>query len=175
MRRKAIIAGGALALLIATFVAGRYSRPARVVERVKVETKIQTVTQWKDRIVAKRVRGPVREVERIVEKPGAERVITRWIERGPVTTDTTSDAAGQTSATSTSATSATKTTETGRPGWSVEIRGLWDPRAPAAIPDRLTLGIDRRVIGTVWLGAAVSGEPRSFPDLRVGLSARLEF
>lgn len=150
MRRRLLIAGGSLVALAAAFLAGRYATPAKVVERVKVETKTVTVTEWKDRLVEKRVQGPVREVEHIVEKPGAERVITRWTERGPVTTDTTTDSSGS-SATKTDAKTDASRIVTAQPSWRIEGQAGWSRLSPA--PDLYGLGVSRRIAGTVWLGA----------------------
>lgn len=145
MRRRLVIAGAAALALVAAFLAGKYSSPRKVEERIKIETRVE----WRDREVTKRVEGPVREVERIVERPGAERVVTRWIERGPVTTDTASDASSSTSAQS----SASKVTTPARPDWRASVAAGWDPRALALKPEVYEGRVERRVLGTVWLGA----------------------
>ena len=159
MRRKLIVAGAAALALIAAFLGGRYSRTAKVVETVKVETRVE----WRDREVTKRVEGPVREVERIVERPGAERVVTRWIERGPVTTDTAADASSSTSAQS----SASKVTTPTRPDWRASVAAGWDPRALALKPEVYEGRLERRVLGTVWLG--VWGRTDRTAGLAIGM------
>jgi hypothetical protein len=170
MRRWLYVGGAALAACALSFLAGRFSAPARVETRVEWRKKIVTQTEWKDRVVTQR--GPVRVVERIVEKPGAEREVTRWIERGPVTT--TKDLTGNASAT-TEINSATRTvSETGRPGWSGGLSAAWDPGRPSSMPDRIGLELDRRIVGTVWLGARASAEP-DLGALRLGLALRVEF
>jgi hypothetical protein len=174
VKRRLYIAAGAAAALVVAFVAGRYSRPARVVETVKVETREVVKVEWRDREVVKRVEGPVREVERIVEKPGAERVITRWIERGPVTTDTQSDLTGTASATTDTASATSRVSEGGRPGWSVGAAATWDPRALSSRPERVAVEVDRRMFGTVWLGLRASAEPDG-AEPAVGLGLRMEF
>lgn len=171
-RRRLYVAGGALLALVLAFLGGRYSRPARVEERVKVETKIQTRVEWRDRVVEKRVEGPTREVERIVEKPGAERIVTRWIERGPVTVDTDATAAGASAVTGTASSSSAKVTDNGRPGWAVGLAAAWPSLSTR--PERVGLEIDRRILGTVWLGVRVSAEPDGAAP-QAGVALRVEW
>jgi hypothetical protein len=156
MKRKVYAAIGGLAALVIAFIGGRYSAPVTTVETVKVETKVVTVTEWKDRVVEKRVEGPVREVERIVEKPGAERVVTRWIERGPVSVDTTADVSGSSSAQAHAASQASKVTTAGRPGWRAAVTAAWSSGRLSLEPERYTVEVGRRLFGTLWLGVQAS-------------------
>jgi hypothetical protein len=149
VKRRALYVAGSLLALTAAFLAGKYASPAKVVERIRVETKTVTVTEWKDRVVEKRVQGPVRVVEHITEKPGAERTITRWIDRGPVTTDTTRDGSGS-SATKTDAKTDSSRTVTAQPSWRIEGQAGWSRLSPS--PDLYGINISRRVVGTVWVG-----------------------
>jgi hypothetical protein len=150
VKRRALIAAGSLLALVAAFTAGRFAAPAKVVERVKVETKTVTVTEWKDRVVEKRTQGPVRVVERVVEKPGEGRVVTRWIDRGPVTTDTTRDGSGSASTKTDAKTDASRVV-TAQPSWHIEGQAGWSRLSPS--PDLYGFGVSRRIAGTVWLGA----------------------
>jgi hypothetical protein len=169
MKRKVHVALGGVAALVVAFVGGRYSAPVKAVETVKVETKVVTVTEWKDRVVEKRVEGPVREMERIVEKPGAERVVTRWIERGPVSVDTTTDASGSSSAQAHTTSQASKVTTTGHPGWRAAVTAAWNPGRLSLEPERYTAEVDRRLFGTLWLGV------RASTDKTVGAAISFEW
>jgi hypothetical protein len=169
MKRKVYVALGGVVALVVAFVGGRYSAPVKTVETVKIETKVVTVTEWKDRVVEKRVEGPVREVERIVEKPGAERVVTRWIERGPVSVDTTTDASGSASTQAHTSSQASRVTTAGRPGWRAAMAAAWSPGRPSLEPERYTVEVDRRLFGTLWLGV------RASTDKTAGVALALEW
>lgn len=172
-RRRAVIAGAALLALVATYLGGYYSYRPRVVERVKVEEKIVTRTEWRDRVVEKRTAGPVRVVTRTVEKPGAERVVEKWIERGPVTSETLATWDGAAAASTETTTAASKVTEPARPGWSGGASVLLNPRVLRDDP-RVALELDRRIWGTLWLGARAQAAP-DLSDARVGFAARVEW
>jgi hypothetical protein len=172
MRRNLYIAAGALLALVAAFVGGRYSRPARTVETVRVETKIVTQTEWKDRVVEKRVAGPARVRTVTREVPGGERIVERIVERGPVTTERNTDITGTASATTDQASATRRVTEAGRPGWAAGISATTDPRALSS--RRLGLELDRRLLGTVWLGLRASAEPDG-AEPQVGVAVRLEW
>lgn len=172
-RHRLIIAGAAALALVAAFLAGRYSYRPRVVERVKVEEKEVIRVEWRDRMVEKRVAGPVRVVTRTVEKPGAEREVVRWVERGPVTTEIQATWDGAAAGASETTTTASKVTEAERPGWAVGASALVVPRDLGAAP-RLGLELDRRLWGTLWLGARASAAP-DLGGLRLGLAARMEW
>jgi hypothetical protein len=175
MKLRLALGAGVVLALVAAFVAGRYSRPAKVVETVKVETKTVTVTEWRDRVVEKRVQGPVRVRTITIEKPGGERVVERVVDRGPVTTDTTTDRDGSAASASASASSTSRTTEGRRPDWSAGVSAWWTPEASSLTPDRLGLELDRRILGTVWLGARASMHSVDDPDVRLGAAIRMEF
>jgi len=168
-RFYAEVAVGALLALAAAFYAGRFSAPVKTVETVKVETKTVTVTEWKDRIVEKRVAGPVRVRTITIEKPGGERVVERVVERGPVTTDTTTDHAGQSSGTTASNAATVRLSETGRPGWRAAVSAAWSPGRLSLEPARYTAEVDRRLFGTIWLGL------RASTDKTAGVAVGLEW
>lgn len=169
MRRYLAIAAGALLALVAAFLGGRYSAPARVETRTEWKEKVVTVTEWKDRVVTQKGPERIRVVTR--EIPGGERIVEKVIERGPstTTTDTTGQAHSQTD--QSSATVSVK--EAGRPGWSVGVSGQWAGAPSSAVPDRLGLELDRRLFGTIWLGVRASSRGTSDPQL--GLALRMEF
>lgn len=73
-----------VALVILLFLACMRIKELEAAVAAKPEIKTQVETVLKTQIVA----GPERIVERIVEKPGAERVVTRIIQRGPMVTTT---------------------------------------------------------------------------------------
>ncbi len=170
MSRKALIAAGVgvAVALVAAFVIGYLNGPEHEVEKVRVETKTVTVTEYKDRIVEQKVQGPVRVRTRVVEKPGAERVIEKWIERGPVSTSTTHDAAGSTTAQAASTAESAKETTRARPNWHVTAAAGWDKLSLAA-PHVWEGRVERRVLGPFWLGVWGSTERTG------GLSLGLEF
>lgn len=174
MKRRIAIGLGCVLALALAFVGGRYSAPARVVERVKVETRTVTITEWRDRIVTKRVEGPTRTVERIVEKPGEVREVTRWIDAGPVTTDTDTNLSGHTSGTTESTSATVRMSETGRPGWGGGLAAQWDPGRLSASPAVLGLEVDRRLFGPLWVGVRASAGV-DLSDPRVGLALRGEW
>ncbi len=51
MKRRLVIAAAAIVALLVSFSAGRFSRPAKVVQTTKTET----VTQWRDRVEIQKV------------------------------------------------------------------------------------------------------------------------
>jgi hypothetical protein len=171
LKRRALIAAGALAALVVAFLAGRFSAPVRVEERTKVETQIQTVTEWRDRIVEREVvkwRERVVAVETVRPDGTIERTTTT--DRG-ADVDTSIDAEGSGSATA--AASERQETErvvsTERPGWGLGVAAAWEPGRLTGKPDRIGLELDRRLFGTVWLGL------RADTDRRVGLGVRVEW
>jgi hypothetical protein len=153
MKRRALIAAGVTLALVAAFVGGRYAAPVEVREIVKVETKTVTVTEWKDRIVEKRVEGPVRIRTVTREVPGGERVVTVVEERGPVTVDRSQDRAGESRETGSSTVVSERVTKVAKPGWRASVLAGWDADAPALRPELYGVEVSRRLVGTVWIGA----------------------
>lgn len=194
-RKKFAIVLGALALLLLTFAAGRYSRPARV------ETKEHTVYQ--DKIVEKIVNHDVVRTEVIHDQVVAKNVETKIVwEKAPdggiKTTETITDLTKTSTETNTNRThenvtqtdltqvvriDSTKNTITtfAAPSWSIalmpglDVRGLVSDGLGAlsgstlAKRGILAASVDRRIVGTlfagVWGNTAGAG----------GLTVRLEF
>jgi hypothetical protein len=152
MKRWVYIAAGSAFLLVAAFLGGRFSAPTKVREVVKVETKIETVTEWKDRVVEKRVAGPVRVRTITIEKAG-ERIVERVVERGPVTTERSGESAGQSLSAASSIGVSSRVVESARPGWRLSVAAGWDAEALSLRPGLYGVEVSRRVAGTVWLGA----------------------
>lgn len=111
---------------------------------VRVETKVVTVT--KEVQVEKRVEGPVRIVDRVIETPGPagpviERV--RIEERAPVVIE-------RAGAKEFVALETTKTVYS-KPDWSLSLKTGWSHLRPE--PDVYGLLLERRIIGSMRLGA----------------------
>lgn len=77
--RRALILAVAVVFLLA--LCRRQQEALRARPAVEVRTEVKTV----------RVAGPVHIVKQIVEKPGAERVVTITVDRAPVTTTSDRD------------------------------------------------------------------------------------
>jgi hypothetical protein len=153
VRTRLCVAAGVLLALVAAFLGGRFAAPVRVEEKVRVETKTVTVTEWKDRVIEKRVAGPVRVRTITIEKPGGERVVERIVERGPVTTETAAESAGQSSSAASSVGVSERVVESARPGWRLSVAAGWAPEALSLRPGLYGVEVSRRVAGTVWIGA----------------------
>jgi hypothetical protein len=148
---RSVLIGVAAAALVAAFVIGRSSKAAEVREVVKVQTR--TVYQIEKVETEKRVEGPVRIVERRVEVPGPAGptvTVIRTEDRGPVvvTHDVNVNAAGSEAETR----EASKVTTSSRPGWRASVAA--DPLRIALDPARFRFGVERRIVGPLWLGAA---------------------
>lgn len=189
MKRWTLIGGGALAALVLAFLGGRYSvRPSKTTEtaaaakqaETHTDAKIETDTDTKQtvhRTITRRtapalppslpVAGvcppcPAVQVEEISEDIGTN-----------IDQDQHADLHIDGKTAETSAT--TKTTEVGeRPGWAFGVSALWDPSHPSSKPERVTLELDRRLLGTLWLGARLSSET-DLTAWRVGAAARVEW
>lgn len=164
MKRRLAIAAGAVAALLAAFLGGRYSRPARVEERVKVETK--TVTEWKDRIVYVEAKKEQRHTTTTAtRKPDGTKTIVR-VEDVRTDSGASLNASSGGKTTEDAKTEASRV-ETSQPSWRVEGQAGWSRLSPA--PDIYGIGISRRVAGTVWVG----GWART--DKTAGIAVGLEF
>ena len=171
MKRKALIAVGAAITLVAAFLGGRYSRAARVETRTEYRDRVVTQVEYRDRIVTQK--GPVRIVTITRTAPSGETSTERTVERGPVTV--TQDSTGTATAT-TETTSATRTVQDGgRPGWAASVSAAWDPRALSLSPAGYGIELDRRLVGTVWLGARADADDFRGTGLRLGLALRMEW
>jgi hypothetical protein len=153
VRTRLYIAGGVLLAVVAAFLGGRFAAPVRVEEKVRVETRTVTVTEWKDRIIEKRIAGPVRVRTITIEKPGGERVVERIVERGPVTTETAADLSGSTAVAASSAAASSRVVESARPGWRASVAAGWAPERLTLRPEVYGVEVSRRIVGTVWIGA----------------------
>ncbi len=163
MKTKLLLIAGALGLLVATFFAGRYSKPAEVkTEYVKGETKVE----WKTRVVYKYIKKNQDKETTTTTKPDGTIIV---VEKEHTETETTSN-------NNTTGSSTTTKTETGatvltsaRPNWHVGAKvGL---KADALRLDPLIYGVsvERRFIGTLWLGAW------GMTNKTAGVGAFLEF
>jgi hypothetical protein len=167
MKRRLIIAGAAALALAAAFAAGRYAAPTKVVERsVLDETLVARAVanaraEWQRSITDKTVRRTIyrdgKPVERIV-------YVDREINSSG---SSASSLATQTTASLHLATE--KITTNARPGWRAGVTAAWSPGRLSLEPSRYTAEIDRRLFGTVWVGARLS------TDKTAGLSLALEF
>jgi hypothetical protein len=175
VKRPILIGAAALALLLAAYSAGRYATPAKVVtknrfvevekvvERVRVETVIQTVEV---------VKKDVRTVTRWEKNPDGRVIVTKTEEDK---TETKNEADTATKAESVKVVEREKIVErlkiveSKRPDWLIGAQiGVKDVFAPL---NGTIYGatIDRRIIGSAYLGvwANTSGA--------VGVGLRLEF
>ncbi len=196
MRVWAIRGGAALLVLVVVFLAGRYSAPTKVTEdttKKTVATSTTTSTEAKnlatDEVVDRRTttrRAPARpaapapasgvcpECPVVDEMVVEERITKKILDQGKIA------AASVARAETTEHT--TKVTETARPGLGVALLAGWRPDAGSPAPSVYQLQVDKRIVGTVWLGAWLQGE--NVPDQlekrggwklnAVGLLARLE-
>jgi hypothetical protein len=150
-RKRLILVAVALLALAGAFVAGRYSRPARVEERTKVETRWHVhVMWWEHRIETAKTaeRRNVRTTR--IEAPGGV-VTTVTEDRTEVDTDSHTEIAAGGGATEQGERSVvTERVETDRPRWAVE--GGWR-LFPEPDPVPVDLSLQYRIFGPLWLGA----------------------
>jgi hypothetical protein len=167
VRRYLLIALGVVLALVVAYFAGRFSAPVKVEERVKVETKVQTVTEWKERIVY--VQDQHRKATTTTTKEPGGKVVIVKVEETETDTKAATDGSGQTHATAETKSEASKVTTSDRPGWRAGLAATWDMHAPTARPGAYGLELDRRLFGTLWLGV------RADTDRRVGAALSLEW
>ncbi len=168
-----IVAGAAaLVLVVVAFLVGRSSAPTKTVT--------VTETKYVDRVVTKevvrevKVQGPVRVQEKIITRPGAERVVERVIERGPTTT--TTDAAASSDRTTVATKETTKIVESPKARWLAEVGGQWSSLTLS--PHRWDAAIGMRLAGPFWLSLTDSAPADKLADTRhhaLGLRLRAEF
>jgi hypothetical protein len=164
VKRRALIAAGALLALVAAFLGGRFSRPA--------ETKTETVTVYaahaKDSGSLSLDSGQQAR-ERVVtvtkREPGGTVYVTETTDR-LLSSDLELDLEWSREAESKGEAKATTTT-TSRPSWRLDGQAGWSRLSPA--PDIYGIGISRRVAGTLWVG----GWART--DKTAGLGVGLEW
>jgi hypothetical protein len=147
---------------------GRYASPAKVETVTKVETR--EVVKWQDRIVERKVEGPVRTVTRTLTRevpctPGDTAPFTdttTTVEEGPVVTDSTTDASG----------SVIGTTKVEQRTVTVYSQPRLMLQAGAAVGLDLkpawNVGASYRLAGPFWLGVAYRSERQL--ELRASLS-----
>jgi hypothetical protein len=163
-RTRAIIAGAALAVLVAAFLAGRYSRAERVVTVDKVVTQTQTVE--KVRTIT---------VHDVAEAKAAEvRTVTvtkyRWLPGGITEAEATTTRQADTHETKQAHAVATQdravdvraqTVELHTvervpvlPQWSVSVMPGVDLRGISSLPYHAVVGasVERRILGPIFVG-----------------------
>lgn len=152
---------GTLVLLcmtgVAGYSAGRHAVPAKVEERVVYKDRVE----YRDRVVEKRVEGPVRiqTVTRTVPGPaGPERIVTRIEERAPVVVERQAEARR----TAEVAVQAAKVVVNEQPRWLVTGTAGIQLGAPLH-PPAYGVQLMYRVAGPAWVGAAADtrGEVRA--------------
>lgn len=158
---------GAVALVLAAFLIGRRTAPARVEVRTVVdETAVTRAVEaaraeWsrdvEDHTVTRTIYREGKPTERIV-------YVDREVHSGGASTSTT------TATSSTASTSRSEVVPALAPaGWRAGLTGTWDLRAPAQRPDRWGLEADRRLFGPVWIGV------RADTSRRAGLAVSVEW
>jgi hypothetical protein len=158
VRRAAVTLALAAACAAGGVWYGRHSGPPRVEERVVYRDRVE----WRERVVEKRVEGPVRErvVTRTVPGPqGPVREVIREVERGPVTVERNTDAQAKADL----SVDGSKVTVREQPRWLVGASAGWQ------LGEGRTVGgqVMYRVAGPFWLGIA--------GDSRGHVSAQLAF
>ena len=151
MKRRLLIAAGAALALVLAFLAGRFASPTKTVERSVLD----------ERIVAQAVANARAEWQRSIK----DRTVTRTVYKDgkplerTVYVDRETTAGGSSAASASSREQATthaeasKVTTNARPGWRVSAAAGWDPKALTLKPEVYEGRVERRVLGTVWLGA----------------------
>lgn len=172
MKTWAIRIGVAAAALVLTFLAGRYTGRTKVTEEAQkttVAVTASTTAEHKDvtsdEVVDRKTtirKAPGRAaappppsgicadcpavdetvIEEQVRKKLLDRGMTATIASGSVVTEEHSS----------------KVTEYARPSWSVALLAGWKPDAATLTPSVYQVQADRRIFGTVWVGAWVQGE-----------------
>lgn len=172
-RRNLALAAGALLLLVATFFAGMYSRPAKEVEVARYIHSTQLVYVWAEHAQAEQqVKWKERIVTVEVVRPDGSRETRKDETRGAdVDTVATYDASGSQASTTVTADERTKTTENKRPDWSLAVGAQWSKVQPK--PDTYDAELARRIAGTVWLATTATKTEGERPAF--GVRARLEW
>jgi hypothetical protein len=146
------MAGGVVLALVLSFLGGRFSKPARIEERVKVETKVETVTEWKERLVYVQSKDTKKHVEtRTVKRPdGAIEIIKVEDSSADIDTSANANSEGSQTAKVEQVSESLKVTENPRPRFRLGLS--LPPRYPVDLPTAQVEG-DVRLVGTLWLGA----------------------
>lgn len=185
-RRRWLFAGAAglvVALLVAAWLGGRYTAPTKTVTVERTVRDESAITEAVERARA--------EWSKSVQDHTTIRTRTVYSECGqPVETervvyvDRDSHEGGSMDASSATTAqvvthAATETTKTvsaaSLPGWSLGASALWTPAALSARPTRATVELDRRLFGTLWVGAQAQADISTTADVRLGIAARVEW
>lgn len=169
-KQRGIVAGVALVALGGAFLAGRYSRPAKIETVTKVETKIEKQIEWRDRIVYQQAKDTARHTETRIEKRPDGTVTTTKVEDTKVDQDTAAQGEKWGEATWKGEQSAETKTVTvyERSRLAVEARGTWRPdEAPRFEGAELQI----RALGPFWLGIGLAKTDK----MRATASVRAEF
>ena len=189
-RRYVVIAIGGGVLVAAAWFGGRYTAPAKVETRtVTVEKSVRD-----EAAIASAVAQARAEWQQSVQDHTVTQTRTVYVQGKPVEkikivyVDRESQSGGSFDASSVvsivtvtreETAKATETTRTetgaGLPGWSASLGLLWTPAKPTKEPTRLEAGLERRLFGTLWLGASVHADIATKPDVRAGARARIEW
>lgn len=168
-----LIALGIIALLIAVFMAGRYSTPTKVITKTVTETKTVTQIQYQDKIVDHIVYVKVKEQKKDThtvvttdKKPNGEVVTTTVVDNHVdtktntnQTTTNTNQINKTTNQTVDSKSSTVTIKENGLPNWNLALMAGIDTsridlKQPISnLPLRVGGSLDCRIFGTLSIGA----------------------
>jgi hypothetical protein len=162
----------ALGALVGAFLWGRASKPVEVRQIVKVETRTEYVDRWQEKIVYRdrvKVQTKIRTVT-VVEPSGATTTTTTDDSTSESVTDAGATASGQSTGTTDTKSETVTVTRTARAGWRLEVGARWDIRdITGPRPDAYGFTFSRRLVGPFWLGAHYS------TDRVAGLTAGVEW
>jgi len=174
VKRRVIIGACCVVFLVASFLAGRFSAPVDVREKVTTirdesaithavaEARAQWQRETKTRVLIRTIYAEGKPVERVETRDTVTTASGSSGASGAATTATTSHATTQRETVTTS----------GRPGWALGVGGLWEPGRSGY---RFMVEADRRIVGGLWLGARVAAAPSSNPAPIFGAALRLEW
>lgn len=194
-RKKLVMTGAAVALLLLSFAGGRYSRPARVELREHVVVKTETVEKIVNHdVIQTQVihdKAEARNVETRIEwrtAPDGKPIVTQVTKDLTKTSEHTDDARQSVSDHKSDVSQTTKTESTkvsivtnARPNWSASLMPGLDVRGAVAgglsnlsgvgLAKSAILGasVERRILGPVFVGAWGNTAGAG------GLTVRIEF
>lgn len=147
MKRRLTMVGAALALLAGTFAAGRYSRPARVEERIVT----QEVVRWRERVVVQEREVKVRDERR----SGRRTTRVLRLPDGTVSRETVDERVSTTSSVSKTNSDSTSTSAAAADRSSESVRVVTTPVPRWGVG--MLAGVDLR-LRRPWAGAYVTRE-----------------